>query len=344
MKRYLCWGAVLGVIAVPAWAIACRPFWGGPVVYAEPVYAVPAYPTYPVCQPPVYVAPPVCCQPCPGYTVSPPRIESATPTPAPPPSNTLAAPRPPVEHVRPAGGGDTGLSPTGGVRPPTVTTDPPPAPPGTARPVVHPEPKSVEPPKHAGPDTGLPPLVLPKEPGAAPADPLPKLPLVLPKEPASKGSVAPERGSTAVPSAAPAPDALLPPLDLPVSPDARKTGDLPPLILPPDTAPAPAGPAAKPDSVSRSSPLTGGVANPSVSVFPVGAGDPVDGVYRKIGFYNHTSREVRLTIEGRAVTLPAKSYLDARVASTFIWGHSDHPPARETVPAGAAGLDVVFRE
>ena len=57
-----------------------------------------------------------------------------------------------------------------------------------------------------------------------------------------------------------------------------------------------------------------------------------------------TNRDLALTIEGRAVKLPAKSYLHAQLAATFTWTHGDQPAARETVPAGAGGLDVVFRD
>ena len=80
----------------------------------------------------------------------------------------------------------------------------------------------------------------------------------------------------------------------------------------------------------------------TVSVFPAGGPEPA-GVYRTVGFYNHTDRDLSLTIEGRAVKLPAKTYLHAQLAPTFTWGVADRPAARETVPAGAGGLDVVFR-
>ena len=102
----------------------------------------------------------------------------------------------------------------------------------------------------------------------------------------------------------------------------------------------------KGDSTSRSSPLTGGMraAAMTVSVFPArGVEAPAPG-YRSVGFYNHTARDLELTIEGRAVRLPAKSYLQAQLAPRFTWSHSDRSATREVVPDGAGGLDVVFRD
>jgi hypothetical protein len=53
---------------------------------------------------------------------------------------------------------------------------------------------------------------------------------------------------------------------------------------------------------------------------------------------------VSLTIDGKTVTLPAMSYLHAHLPPTFTWKCGDTHGAKETVPAGAAGLDVLIRE
>jgi hypothetical protein len=146
----------------------------------------------------------------------------------------------------------------------------------------------------------------------------------------------------AIPSAAPPPEPLIPSLSAPTLPDGNKRDPLPSLTLPPDV---PVPPEKKTDSTSRSSPLTGGgPADITVKVFPArGEGVAADG-YCTVGFYNHTARDLALTIEGRSVKLPAKSYLQAQVAATFTWSHGNRPAARETVPDGAGGLDVVFRD
>jgi len=46
----------------------------------------------------------------------------------------------------------------------------------------------------------------------------------------------------------------------------------------------------------------------------------------------------------KAVTLPGKTYIHAEVPPAFTWKYGDNAAESATVPAGAAGLDVVFRE
>ena len=82
----------------------------------------------------------------------------------------------------------------------------------------------------------------------------------------------------------------------------------------------------------------------SVDVFPVAALDKKVEGYRTVTFFNHTNREVSLTIEGKSVKLPAKSYVESKLAQSFKWGYGERPAGSEQVPDGAAGLDVVFRE
>jgi hypothetical protein len=82
----------------------------------------------------------------------------------------------------------------------------------------------------------------------------------------------------------------------------------------------------------------------TVSVFAATGTERPAGGYRTVGFYNHTDRDLNLTIEGRAVKLPSRTYLHAQLAPTFTWGHGDRPAASETVPDGAGGVDVVFRD
>ncbi len=151
----------------------------------------------------------------------------------------------------------------------------------------------------------------------------------------------PTTGGNAVPSPAPAmPEPLILPSTLPPLPDPKKPEALPSLTLPPDSLVIPS----KPDSTSRYSPLTSGKREPSVNVFPAsGAGNTVGG-YRTVGFYNHTDRDLSLTIEGRAVKLPAKTYLHAKLGPTFTWSQGDQAVVRETVPEGSSGVDVVFRD
>jgi hypothetical protein len=339
MTRYLCWLALFGVVALPDWANACWfRWWGQHPAYVQPSYPVypaypaPVYPSYPVCvPPPVYV-----CPPAPSYPLPPPRVErtprmaNPAPAPAPPSGVGTATPkptRPPaVETVRPASGSDT-------ISPQVMPASPVPMPKKAEPPKVAPEP-TAKPAEAAAPkDEGaLPKLDVPKDenfrPVPNPKDAVPALPPV------------PGTGDTAVPSPAPAmPEPLIPSPSVPALPDPKKPADLPSLTLPPDSPILP-----QKKSTSRSSPLTGGEADPKAEVFAASGGGNLAGGYKTVGFYNHTDRDLNLVIEGRSVKLPAKSYLNAQLGPTFTWGHANGTATRETVPPGASGLDVVFRE
>ena len=343
MRRQLCVFALAALVLVPDWVSACWPRWVGPAYDPVPVYYAPP-PVY--CQP-VYVvpcvpvAPPVL--PLPRIEPSKPRSGSTTETPARPPR---------VEAVRPAAAVET---------PKVVKPDPAPAPltpeqkippveipkfapeaklPPIELPKVEPGPKlpPIELPKSTDPELPpiefpandkepkLPPLELPKTDTPKPielpkADARPKLPPIeLPKAdvlPKPSGLEFP--GVPAVPVPAPAPDAL------------------PPLTLPPDT---PVAPDAKPVE-SKSSPLTT-AREVKVSVFAA-SGTAAGRGLRTVGFFNHTDRDLSLTIEGKAVKLPAKTYLHAQLPPAFTWAHGDKPAAKETVPADASGVDVLFK-
>jgi hypothetical protein len=258
---------------------------------------------------------------------------------------------PQVEAIRPVGSGEAAITPII----PTKKVEVP---------IPQPEPpfKSPVRPMVETPG-GLPSLVLPKEaetrdilkgngpegpkksvpiaiPGPAPADPGMNLPTATPRN-TSPSLTLPGAVSPAVPSAAPAlPDPLIPPSSVPAIPNPGKPDALPSLTLPPDV---PVAPTVKSESISRSSPLTGS-STPSVNMFPVISAEKATDGYRVVGFFNHSNRDHNLTIEGRTVKLPAKSYLEAKLGQTFTWGYGDRPVVRERVPDGAVGLDVVIRD
>ena len=197
------------------------------------------------------------------------------------------------------------------------------------------------------------PLVRPATSGIATpmAAPAPMTPLTIPDPmvPKTAPFVSPplpgSSDSKPVPSASPSPAPASPGLDLPLSiplPEPRKVPgggkeELPPLVLPPEGA---GGPSGVIPNTSRSSPLTGAI---KVQVFAAG-GTIANASIRKIGFFNHTDRDLDLVIEGRAVKLPKKSFLHAEMPVKFTWKHSDRPAELATVPDGAAGLDVLFKE
>ena len=79
-------------------------------------------------------------------------------------------------------------------------------------------------------------------------------------------------------------------------------------------------------------------------MYPAAASSAPAGATRTVGFFNHTGTDVELVIEGKAVRLPKRTYIHAEVPPTFTWKHGANPAESATVPAGAAGLDVVFRD
>lgn len=359
MKRHLCISAFFALVLIPDWASACWPRGGMPAyegAYYAPVYHGPMYYAQPVYHQPVYVQP-VYLQPCiptmpPVF--QPPRVEQSKPKagsmlseplrPTPAPTSIPSPSRPPVvEPVRPAAGVGS---------PPVRPAQPEPAPPP-------PEPKRgglFEIPKNLTPDNKPTPVDLPKpEPKlpdiAPPKIDAPKLPDLDPPKidapklppielPKGAGPKLPslELPGSAVPSPAPAPESLIPPPNIP-TPKAQDS--LPPLTLPPDT---PVSPPVTPPKITevKSSPI-GAARELKVSVFPA-SGVAIAAGFRKVGFYNHTGRDLSLTIEGRTVTLPAMTYLHAQLPPTFTWKCADKPAAQSTVPADATGLDVLIRE
>jgi hypothetical protein len=144
---------------------------------------------------------------------------------------------------------------------------------------------------------------------------------------------------SAVPSAAPAPGGDAFPIQLPEPRKApsQNKDELPPLVLPPETPGGPSG--VIPPTTSRSSPLTGAV---KVQVYT--AAGQTTAALRKIGFFNHTDRDLDLVIEGKSVKLPKKSYLNAELPAKFTWKHSGGPAESAIVPGSAAGLDVLFKD
>lgn len=382
MKRLLCIIALAAAILIPDWASACWPEGGTPAyhqTYYVPTYHVPVYYAPPVyCQPaypqPLYVQPWPSTPAFPAPRVHPvmPKSDSSRTQPTGTTPQQIAKPepaapsRPPqIDPIRPAAGTEVptpptkpqvdpapkepkrkGLfeipqnlkpdpqTPTGApkIEEPKIPSPAIPSPGLPAAPVGEPKLPMFELPK-GGSDEKLPPLVLPTEPDTKIPSP------TLPKMPSTEPKVSPQElpgGSSAVPVPAPSPDVLTPPDTLkPKKPDA-----LPPLTLPPDT---PVAPGASPKTVeARSSPLTSAARELKVSVFPA-SGVATAGL-RKIGFYNHTQYDLQLTLEGKTVTLPARSYLHAHLPPKFTWKCAGQPATSATVPTDATGLDVLIRE
>ena len=187
--------------------------------------------------------------------------------------------------------------------------------------------------------------VEPAQPTPAKPDPTPTTPV----PPKSKVQLEPDSRELAQPRAE-APPALVPPP--PVSPTiqpvsvptaaAPKPAKLDGLKLTPRT---PAGDPLPPLSITpaatvvKASPLAG---RPAVDVYPVDGPPAADGTC-VVAFYNLADRDVRLTVAGRSVVLPARHKVEAALPPAFAWHLDDGPDRPTTVPAGAAGVEVVVR-
>lgn len=211
------------------------------------------------------------------------------------------------------------------------------------------------------------PVCLPPVVYFVPCQPAPQLPPPrISQDPSTPDTIRPAAGLATPTSAVPQLDAPKPapkitfdpipqpkvePLQLPIAQpkSAEPEGvKIPPLIprlpgadsgLPPLSLPAPTT-----ESTSRSSPLNAKL-HAVVDVFPVDGPPPASPLTKRtIGFFNHTDRDVRLTVEGETITLPKRHQVTATVAAKFRWTLDDGPARTTEVPTAAPGLEVVVRK
>jgi hypothetical protein len=72
-----------------------------------------------------------------------------------------------------------------------------------------------------------------------------------------------------------------------------------------------------------------------------GRGEPKPEV--KVGFFNHSDRELQLEVNGEAVRLPKEQYVSLRLPRTFKWAEKGQKGTEVVVPPNADGLEIVFR-
>lgn len=337
MKRHLCAAALFALAALPDWASGCWVRWYAPAYsysYSVPVYCAPPVVYYAQpCPPPafVYPCPPVAFVPHAAPPMRAPKVETK-----PQARSDEPLSKPISEPVKPAGNTEPAPGPKPKPQDPPAKLDfpgigiPVPPLPVPSKPDPKPEPKA--PPKLEIEEPKLPPLVLPTKPDTGieapklpPLDAPPKAddgapklpPIELPKLGAPKLPPIELPGAPAIPQPAPAPDAL------------------PPLSLPPDAPVEPLKIEAKASPLPREL---------KVSVFAAAGANAAGNAMRKVGFYNHTKRDLLLTVEGKQVKLPAMTYLHAQLPAVFVWKCDDRPAERATVPDTASGIDVLFRE
>jgi hypothetical protein len=62
-----------------------------------------------------------------------------------------------------------------------------------------------------------------------------------------------------------------------------------------------------------------------------------------IGFWNLTGRDVTVSVEGHAHSLPRGKNLKLQVGRQFVWRVEGHEPQSETVPKENSGVEIVLR-
>ena len=63
----------------------------------------------------------------------------------------------------------------------------------------------------------------------------------------------------------------------------------------------------------------------------------------KVGFFNHSDREIVLDVNGEAVKLPSEQYVTLRLPRTFAWAEKGQKGTDVVVPPDADGIEIVFR-
>lgn len=64
----------------------------------------------------------------------------------------------------------------------------------------------------------------------------------------------------------------------------------------------------------------------------------------RVGFFNHSDREIVLEVNGEAVKLPSEQYVTLRLGRTFTWAERGRKATDVVVPPDADGMEIVFRK
>ena len=79
------------------------------------------------------------------------------------------------------------------------------------------------------------------------------------------------------------------------------------------------------------------------SVIPAdGRGEPQAQV--KVGFFNHTEREIVLDVNSEPLRLPKGQYVTVRLPRTFAWAEKGMTENSVVVPPDAEGIEIVLRK
>ncbi|HJZ90268.1 MAG TPA: hypothetical protein VKE40_05305 [Gemmataceae bacterium] len=64
----------------------------------------------------------------------------------------------------------------------------------------------------------------------------------------------------------------------------------------------------------------------------------------KVGFFNHSDRDLVLEVNGEPLKLPSEQYVTKRLPRTFKWAEKGKPATDVTIPPDADGIEIVFRK
>ena len=64
----------------------------------------------------------------------------------------------------------------------------------------------------------------------------------------------------------------------------------------------------------------------------------------KVGFFNHTERQLVLDVNGQSLRLPKGEYATVRLPRTFTWAEQGAKDNSVVVPPDAEGIEIVFRK
>jgi hypothetical protein len=73
-----------------------------------------------------------------------------------------------------------------------------------------------------------------------------------------------------------------------------------------------------------------------------GRGEPRAEV--KVGFFNHSEREIVLDVNGEPLKLPSEQYVTLRLPRTFTWAETGAKGNSVVVAPDADGIEIVFRK
>jgi len=190
------------------------------------------------------------------------------------------------------------------------------------------------------PTLPLVPHAIPSDAVPTPAEPL-KKPMVV-AEPDTKSDTKEPAGIRSVGDLkVPAEPVKPPPIIPEVKPEAPKIPMLIPKLpgndvgLPPLAVPTPADPNGK---VNANYPPR----KARVQIVPVVAEGTVQELCT-VGFFNRSSNDLTLTVNGKSVAFPKQSYVSLELPRRFTWSLEGSVVQATDVPAGAPGVEVIVR-